>query len=625
MSSSEMTCSTTSSELSALLDDELLPERAAAVRAHVAGCSRCRADLQALESVRRALRTGVAGDVPDLVVPIITRIEQERAGGARRSEWKARAKIAAVAAAAAAVVLAGAWLPGPDDPPEAALASVVAEELRAHARALDAYRATFAITERGWHPEVGVRTFSAEVEFEAPQSFRLTISDETDYPGGTWPSNDVKLVANPRAWWIREPTSCSVASLPGCGGIAIDMQQRALTERQPFDGTIGLPTDIVLPVQTLADSPDFSVSDGGTISGRPALHVSLPYRQALPLVASLQAGGSWRTFYPSDLVDLWIDEATGFPLRFEIRASTSAERRIWAARHDYDDPPGGLLLEVAATDFSEPQSFAPGTFDPPQRGTVSSARFERSSWGGGWMEPDVTRGLGPFVAGRTEAGQRLLSYSEGMTWLKVLGSRDAAGTAPDIGSEEIRLPGDRWAYYEPATWRRGRTLEMFDNESSVLVETNLTRADLIAISSSIDFAGERLSGSRSGAVGTRRVDEAELEALGFVDLPSYLPEGYGLSGAFTSRTPTGIVTATAYYRGNEIEYDGLGIRITQSRGVDLLPPSPDAAVELEVAGQTVRWFPRRGEIDWIDQGVYRAISAPSLPRAQTLRIVAGLG
>ena len=624
MTRREMTCSTTAAELSALLDGELDGARALEVRTHVAGCERCRSELAALESVRRALRTGVVGDVPDLVAPIVERIENERAGTERRAEWKVRARIAAIAATVAAVILAGAWLPDSGDPPQTALASAVAREVRARSLALEAYRATFAIIERGWHPDVGTRTFSAEVEFRAPQSFRLTISDETDYPAGEWPANDISLVANPRAWWLREPTSCAPASLPGCAGADIEIEQRALTERQPFDGTIGLPTDIVLPVQTLADSPGFQVSEGGAIDGHDVLHVSLPHRQALPLLTSMEAGGSWRTFYPSDVVDLWIDEATGFPLRFEVRAAASAERRIWAARHGYDDEPGDVLLEVSATDFSEPSSFAPGTFTPPQRGTVSTAGFERSAWGPAWLEPAATLGLRPFVAGRTATGQSVLSYARGMTWIKVLGTHDAAGSSAEMGSEEIRLPDGRWGYYEPATWRQGRTLEMFSGRKRVLVETNLPRADLLAIAASINFDGERLSERRAGPLGARRVSEEELQALDFVRMPTYLPEGYGLSSAFTSRTSTGIVTATAYYRGNEIEFDGLGVRITQSRGVELLPPSPDVAVNLELGRREVRWFPRRGEIDWIENGVYRVISAPSLPRAQTLRILEGL-
>ena len=625
MSSSHSTCAGVEVELSALLDDELTPGRARELRDHLATCTRCRAELEELELVRRAVRTGVVGDVPDLVTPILERIEHEEAQLSKRREWKVRRRITATAAAAAAVVFIGAWLPGGDDPPQTALASAVAREVRAHARTLEAYRATFAITERGWHPDVPLREFSAEVEFEAPQSFHLAVTDQTDYPVGRWPANNVTLIANPRAWWIREPSTCPPVSLPGCGDTPIGLQQRALVERQPFDGTIALPTDIVLPLQTLADDPTFDVSYGGTIGGRRALHVSIDYRRALPLVNALQAGGSWRTFYPSDAVELWIDEDTGFPLRFEVHAGDSAERRIWARRQGYRDRPGSVLLEVEVTDFSEPRSFALGTFDPPQRGTVAIAGFERSPRGGAnWMRPSETFDLQSFVAGRTQSGQELLSYAEGMAWIKVLGTRASDSPVPEIGSEEVRLPGGGWAYYEPATALEGRRVELFSGGGRILVETNLPRASLLEIAGSIDVASKRVSGGRIQGSTFRRVGEADLENLAFFESPSYLPPGYDLTGAFTSRTPTGIASASAFYRSKETEYDGLGIRITQSRGVDLLPPSPEDSVNLLVSGTRVRWFPLRGEIDWIEGGVYRAISAPSLPRSATLRIFESL-
>ena len=630
----DMTCESVAPELSALLDDELSPAHARAVRDHLATCERCRSDLASLADVRRTLRTSVVREVPDLVAPIVERIEAERTRTSRREEWNVRARIAGIAAAAAALVLAGAWLPGTDDRPGSALAAIVAKEVRAEARSLDTYRATFSIVERGWHPEVQTRSFSAEIEFEAPQSFRLAVDDETAYPSGEWPVNDVRLIANPRSWWIRETSSCPPASLPGCRGTPIVFEERSLLKRQPFDGTIGLPTDIVLPVQTLTDSPTFEVERAGQIQGRDALHVSLSYREALPLISSLQAGGSWRTFYPSDRVDLWIDQATGFPLRFEVQADTASERRVWAARQGYDDPTDAPLLEVTATDFSQPRAFAPGTFDPPEREAVS-ARGGTISWGGftttsfgdsPWLEPRETFDLEPFIAGRTSESQRILSYTRGMEWLKILGARRASPELAELSSEELRLPNGNWAYYRPATWRQGRTLEMFAGDAHVLVETNLPRDALIEIAGSIDFDAGKLPRRplERGSFVLTRADHGDLAEMDFVRFPSYLPTGYRPSGAFTSRTPTGIVTATSYYRSSESEYDGLGIRITQSKGVDLLPPSPEDAVNVSLGDGSVRWFPLRGEIDWIEGGVYTSISAPSLPRAAMLRIAEGL-
>ena len=629
MRAGERACGTVASDLSALLDGELGDAQARALDDHVDHCESCAAELQRLGTMRRALRAGLADDVPDLVAPIMARVGEEASKKGVRREWNLRFRIAATAAATAIAVLIGASLPGGDDPPNVAAASVIAREVRAEARTLRTYRATFSITEEGWDQRVGTRRFSAEVFFKEPGSFSLKIEDGTAYPPGLWPANDVELVANPSAWWIKEPSSCPPSALPGCEPpTSVGIDERALVSRQPFDGTIGLPTDIILPLQTLSDSPTFSV--GGTIEllGRRARHLSLAYRQAAPLIGSLQGGGLWRDFYPSDRVQLWIDEATGFPLKFEVTAAAPEERLIWARGLGYQDKAGQTLLTVRATNFSEPQSFPPGTFRAPQQGTVASGAFTAVSFDGAseGLAPEFVAGLDPFVAGTTDTGQRVLSYAQGMEWLRVLGDDRPEAGAAELRSEELRLADGSWAYYEPASANHGRRLEMFGSAGHILVETNLPRATLLKIAASIDFSAERLSRDEvaRGSFFLQRIDVEGLDEIGFVRVPEYLPAGYTARAASTSSTPTGNKTATAYYRGPESEYDGLGIRITQSKGVDLLPPSAEHAVHI-MNGQTpIRWFPERGEIDWIDHGVYTSISAPSFPRSTALAIAEGL-
>ena len=626
MSSPSAQTSHVGADLSALLDRELEASRLVEVRSHLDECSQCRAELEEITIVRRALRAAPVTEVPDLVEPILERLPAARRSRSTREEWRVRLRIGAVAAAVTAVLLVGAWLPGSDDPPQTALATTVVEEVRAGARALDAYRATFSVVERGWHDAIDERRFSAEVNFRSPQSFGLTIADHTDYPAGDWPANDVELVANPRAWWISEPSTCPPSALPGCLGAGVDTERRALLNRRPFDGTIALPTDLVLPLQTLADNADFDVERAGTVGGRTALHVTLPLRDALPLVSSLQTGGSWRSFYGEDRVDLWLDEITLFPLRFEVRAAGSPARETWARAQGYDDRDGELLLEVAATDFSEPSGFAPGTFLVPQRGTVSDARFEAETFDevGQGFAPDETFGLRPFRAGRS-GDQAVLSYSEGMTWLKVTRDR-ARSRSVDPTSEEISFGPDRWAYYQPATSARGRSLELLGRGTRLLVESNLSRSQLLEVAASIDVDAVRAakrSGGRSG-LSITRIDLDELDTLAFVRLPDFVPEGYRAAAAYISRTPAGSRSATLLYRRAETQFDGLGIRVKWSDNVDLLPPSPEDAVYVARDGIRMRWFPRRGEIDWLQDGIYTSISAPSLPRATLVEVAASL-
>ncbi len=627
MSSRSVVCRELSSELSALLDGELTAAQERAIRAHLKQCRQCAGELEALARVRRSLRTTTAEDIPDLVEPILARIPQEDVKERRRRERRIRLRTALTAAAVTTAVLIGAWLPGDDEPPQAALASEVVDDLRAEAQGLATYRATFSIVERGWHEDVSLRRFSAEVAYRAPQSFSLSLRDHTDYPAGKWAPNDVDLVANPRAWWIDEPSSCPPSSLPGCLDAGVGQEERALVKRAPFDGTIGLPTDLVLPLQTLAASEDFEVGVGDSIQGRATLHIELPFRQALPLVASLQTGGSWRSFYPSDPVDLWIDRSTGFPLRFSVTADESPERRAWARAQGLRDDAREPLLEVEATDFSEPRRFAPHTFDAPRRGTVSTAGFEGSPFGrfADRMAPRQTFGLDPFRAGSGPGGTKILSYVEGMAWLRVTHDAASSGVADPI-AEEIALGGGRWAYYRPATFRQGKSIEMLDGTKSVLVETNLPREILLDIAASIDFGADRSPrrATRGRTFDVRRMDFSDLSDIDFVETPSFLPAGYAPATAYRSRVGRS-VSVRAYYRSAEAEYDGLGIRVTQSTGVHLLPPSPEDAIEMRLDGKIVRWFPRRGEVDWIEDNVYTSISAPSLPRSSILQIVESLG
>lgn len=627
MSSRESICPH-GQDLSALLDGELTASQAAVVEEHLAHCPQCAREFNALGRVRRAVRAQPVGEVPDLVGSIVERLHDETVRSARRREWNVRARVASTAAVAAAILLAGVSFLGGDDPPQLALASQIAEDVRARARTLDAYRATYSIVERGFHKRVDERRFSAEVLFDAPESYRLTIADNTTYPNHAWPSNDVELIAGPHRWWIKEPSSCPPESLPGCDGSGSTIEQRSHIERLPFDGTIGLPTDLILPLKTLADSPSFRVDGRSEVAGRSAIEISLPYRQAVPLVASLQEGGLWRSFYPSDPVDLWIDESTGFPLQFRVRAGDSAERRIWAERLRYDDQPGGVLLDVRANDFSEPRGFAPRTFAAPSQGISSSGRFSGTSFGSvaDELRPADVAGLEPFRAGTTEDGQEVLTYAEGMAWLKIVGtSPPERFTTAQLLSEEIRLANGTWAYYLPATTRQGRSLEMFGDGSRLLLETNLRRATALRIAASIDFDGRRLDGgiSNRSRFAPERVSPEDLEELAFVRSPTYLPPRYTARAAYTSRTTTGM-SATTYYRGPESEYDGLGIRITEERGVDFLLPTAEESVNLKVGSLELRWFPERGEVEWLEGDVHTSIAAPSFPRSTLLRIAQGL-
>jgi hypothetical protein len=600
----ELTCSTARVEISARIDGECDAVTMRAVDEHLATCEACRQHEAALRGVRRTLRLQVAGEVPDLTDAIVERLRSEGARQPHRAEWATRFRIASIAAAAAALLVLGASLPFVERPADTAGASEITRRVRAAARSLNAYRASFEITERGWHPRVPTRRFSAEIYYESPENLKLAVRDLTSYPARGWPRNNIDLVAGPSRWWIREPATCPGEALPGCGAQA-RVEERTVVRRRPFDGITSLPTDIVVPLETIASSGDFEVIGPSEVIGRPAYRVALSYRQALPLVRALQAGGSWRAFDPLDRVELWIDSETWFPLRFEVQT---------------DGRPPALV--VAATSFSEPGDIDDDVFAAPSSGIVTTERFRPRPFGGvgATFTPSFTAGLDPYRAGAIPSGH-VVAYADGMTWLKV--ERLEAPGVPELTAEELRL-GSGWAYYQPADESFKRRIDILTRGGRIHLESNLPRADLLQVAESTGVAGNRAPPrtTRRG-LELQRVTLEEAGSLAYVQTPSYLPPAYRFSTAVVGRFRNEESTAI-YYRAPEAEYQSFGIRVTQEADVQSLPPSSEVWVEVAIDGVRGRWSAARGEIEWIDHHTYRAVAAPSFDLATIIQIARSL-
>lgn len=616
----ELGCAEARPDLSARLDDELDQATAAALDAHLKQCPECRGHERALERVRRALRAQPAGPVPDLSGRILQRVgaEGEKVGSRRdkAQSWAESARVAAIAAVVAALVVAGASSLFTAQPPHMAAAGTIASRVRAAARQLDAYRASFEITERGWHPEVGLRRFTATVAFDAPERFRLRLRDHTPYPASaSWPRNDVDVVANARRWWIKEPSSCPIAALPGCA-VDATTETRTIVHRQPFDGTSSLPTDIIVPLETLASSSGFEVVGEDRVLGRRAYRVALPYRQAIPLVMALEAGGSWRSFDPFDRVEIWIDKRTWFPLRFTVTSASSSR----------------ILMRVQATSFSQPNRLPRSLFVPPTGGLPKDGGFKPVSPNRlSDQAPRFVAGLSPYRAGTSGAGRSILAYADGMTWLKVIHDASPSRShAYESTAEEIALGAERFAYYEPATQAPaseslGRRMDIYGDNVHVHLESNLSRADLVEVAESVPLRKTRVPARRrEGGLQVRRLTPRAARTTSFVQWPAYLPPGYRASAAFRSRSLDGRETVTVYFRRAEAEYDGYGIRLTQSRPVKLMPPTSETFRGVDIGSTPGRWSDERGELEWRRSGTYRAVLAPSFGASTALRIAESL-
>lgn len=616
-------CEEMRGDLSAYIDNELERRRHLEIEEHVALCPSCAREEAALRSVRRLIRIQVVDDVPDLTAKIMARVHPVHEP---QSEWRQRLRVAAVSAAAAALVVLGASLPFGDRGTDTARADEITAEVRAAARRLQSYSASFEIVERGWHPQVPVRRMTADVDFKAPESLRLEVQDETDYPTLQWPSNDVTLVATSDRWWIEEPTSCPAEALPICAAPttwAGVIERRVVTNRQPFDGMSPLPTDMIVPLETLAGE-GFRVLGRDEVGGRPAYRLQLAYRQAVPLVASLEAGGSWREFHPADRVDLWLDAQTWFPLRYEVIAGNTSDRSLWGTRRGLHDRPGAVLLTVTATGFDEPDSFSAETFQVPRSGILRDGGFMDGDALGA-PSPGFVAGLDPYREGTTAEGHAVLTFTDGMEYLKLTQRRGRLSQDIFRSGEELNLGDGAFAYYLPASQELGRRLEIATGERIIQMQTNLSRDTLLQVAGSLDVIGKRapLSVEKTSGVSLRRIDPRR-EPPAYALEPSYLPDGYEPAAGSIATSPDGSRTFTVHYRRAEGEFDGAGIRIVQSVPIDFLPPSSEEFVEIELGRTIARWSTERGELEWIDDNVYRSIAVPSADLFTAVRIAEGL-
>jgi hypothetical protein len=183
-------------------------------------------------------------------------------------------------------------------------------------------------------------------------------------------------------------------------------------------------------------------------------------------------------------------------------------------------------------------------------------------------------------------------------------------------AEEVALPEGGIAYYRPAGALLRREVDVFGRTSHVHLESNLPREDLLAVAGSLGIEGGK--GARAARIGGQRVMRIDprraLRRAGFAQAPQELPAGYDPdhpSGALVFDSRTGPRTLVVFYRGEEAEYDGYGIRVAQSRGRDL-PPASGRFEVFGFRGTRARWTAELGLLEWIDDDVYRSISAPSL-------------
>jgi hypothetical protein len=636
--------------------ERLSPRLTAAVERHVADCTACAAFEAGAWKLREAARFEVAPAVPDLVDSIMASVQRERqeraptrlrllpGGRARRPLLPDRIRLAPVAAALAVGLVVGSLaVGGPWQRPEGLSvdAAEVTRGVAAAATTLSSYQARFAVTEYHFAPDVPVREFSMNVWFQAPERFRLDVVDHTQYPSKDVTPTDLELIVNGSSWYSVGPSACPIDVCPP--------RQTVVENRVPFSSTTPAPTDLILPVTSLADANQLEVVGRGNLLGRPAIEVRLPFDLAEPLFPFLSLGGSWRPFFGSDQVDLWLDATSWLPLSYAVYPAGGRERDEWALRFGLpSESPDQPIFQVVALSVDR-QPPGAGTFRIPQTsgGTDQGAKpvsiFQASEETGFRpIEPEDVDGLSmyqvvlpPASTSKGEPPQTLITYSKGLAWLKLGETRDWTSNTlygpVSLQAQEVSLANGSVAYYEPATADHGRRLSIHAVGTDLYVETNLSRDMLLNVAGSLRVTGIPIPATwavRTSPEGvTERVTlaQAAAETPFTIMLPGSdaLPAGYSVASAEIVRLHQD-TALNVYFQQQDTDLGTGPIRLHEGVATKLPPASSAAQSEVEVRGVIGRWTPDRNQLEWVEQGVYLSLDAGGLSLADLLAVAASL-
>jgi hypothetical protein len=659
-------CEVVERELSAQMDAGADPILESEIGLHLSTCPGCRLFAEGIRQIREGSRLEAALPLPDGLLPRIMdeiraasvrpgRSGRERLGRLRaaragsrpsRAGWPQLVAAFLVGVLATVVALGGLVLRAP----KPALATEIPQRIADASSEVTAYRAVFDLTERGFQTLVPVRRFTAEVAFSAPERFRAEIKDLTRYPTVKWPRNDIVLGVDRSRWVITGPAVCPRQGLPQC--FTGDRLPRVVDGREPFDADAVLPTDIVLPLRTLGGTERVVLAGKGKVGDREVVRVRLAYRDALPLFAYLQAGGSWRPYFPRDEVTLSLDAQSWFPIAYEVRATGAPERAMWSATQGLGPEPEGSVLfsarvrsldqRVQSKDLTLPAISQPAT-DLGFQDLTFGSLAKRVGYQP--LEPADLAGLARYRAGvyqttTSPPDEALLSYTKGLSWLKILETRSWGKPAlfgnmgALAGQIELDVPGRAkgdggFAYYEPATASLGRRLSIHANGSDLYLESNLSREELLKVAASIPVTGleqppEWKVRRWPDGIVRREVSLKEAERIApFVEVPRNLPPDYHLAVVYVVDAG-GARGVTLYYRREGMELDGVAIRLHQSCDVPLSPPMEPDVSTVSVGSHQARYSATRNELEWVDGRVYRSISGAALGLAGLIDIAAGL-
>jgi hypothetical protein len=607
-------CDETRALVSAAADGEIDDVERARLDDELARCPDCRAFADSVASLRTRLRFEIVSPSTDLTAAVLERL----AAPAHAAPRRRRSLLAVAAAALVAGFAAGTVFVGVTREPDAPVAAldVGAAVLEAQ-HTVGGLSADVRITERGWHPDVPVRSYAGTLRYRSPETLVLQLHDRTDYPSAAWHANDVTRVADEATSWSRAWRACPREALPEC--LEPAPAARRVVNREPFPDATPLPLDLVVPVGTFARSAETPVLDRANVNGREAVQVGITVAQARPLLDGFLEAGTWRELHPTDSVDLWLDAAAMVPLRVTVTRAATTERAEWAAAKGYADRDGEPILSIDLTNVdlaSNAVSDVAVTAPPaPSDGSRRDAGFHADARVAERLAPaSLPPDMRLVRAGRVDAGGAVVdvaAWSDGRAFVKVRAT-DAWNEDRLFGQlgelvRAVELDGAGVGYVD----ERGARVGLHSDDLDVVVTGSLTERDLVRIASSLGVTGEAVPKSWPEA-STRSVDELR-------SLVPHLLVPAGLDG---------FGPPAARIRGNAamMTFAGPGSRgftLVQVDADTVGPPLDDDVREVTVRGRPGRWSPSLGTLEWREDGVV-SLSSTTLSLDELLAIASQL-
>ena len=594
-----MRCELVREEVSAAFDGEV--EAHEDLTEHVEGCAACSAWREQVAALRRELRMTAVGAAPDVAPAVLEQLGRTR----RAVSWTN------VAAAFVAAVVAGAAFVGlrPDAPGNVAAADVPRLVLEAQ-HTVERLTASVAVTEHGWHPQVPTRRFAGSLQFAAPESLTVRLTDRTSYPSEAWTPNDVAVAVEPDRWWARGQVGCPQAAQPVCAG---PPRTRVVDGREPFDPHGPAALDLVVPVRSFRHAAAPAALGTRTLDGREAVGVSVTVAQVGPLLDGFRAVGDWRALHPGDPVELWLDAEALVPLELTVTAAGGDERSLWAARHGYAEDAGDPLLEVRFSQVKVNGPDRPPRLPPPVDATVRDAGFrpqDAASVRPGWL-PD---GMALYRAGRVTSADGpavdVAAWTDGRAWVTVrattqwqaerlFGGLGAAVRPVELGPAGVGYVGD------------GGAVGLHGDGLDVVVAGSVDEATLRRVAASLGVSGRSVPAGWPEAAGTSlEAAAASHDGLLIADVDGFDEPAVRVRG-----------------EGVELLYAGPGTRgfvLSQAPGDALNPPLEPDVRGVAVRGSVGRYTPALGELEWVEAGAVVSLRSHTLALAELLAIAEGL-